>query len=66
MGVENRSVAKDYPKTTKFYSGHRVSIRLEWVYDGIIHAYWRRADWYRDIADLAERIIDLSESLTNN
>lgn len=56
MGVENRSVAKDYLKTTKFYSDRRMSIHLEWVYDGIIHSYWRRADWYADIADLAEKL----------
>lgn len=63
LGVENRPEAKDYLKTTKFYEGHRVSIRVEWVYDGIVHVYWRKPNWYAEISELAGKIIDLSESL---
>ena len=63
FGVEARPEAKEYLKTTKFYEGRRVSIRVEWVFDGIIHTYSRKPAWYTDISKLAERIIVISESL---
>ena len=63
LGVESSEEAKDYLKTTKFYEGHRVSIRVEWVFDGIIHTYLRSPAWYTDISELAARVLDLSESL---
>ena len=63
LGVENRPEAKEYLKTTKFYEGHRVSIWVEWVFDGIIHTYSRKPAWYTDISELAAIILDLSESL---
>lgn len=62
LGVESSAEAKDYLKTTKFYEGRRVSIRVEWVFDGIIHTYSRKPAWYTDISELAARILDLSES----
>jgi hypothetical protein len=64
FGVESTPEAKDYLKTTKFYDGRRVSIRVEWTFDGIIHTYLRKPAWYTDISELAGRIIDLSESLS--
>ena len=63
LGVENRPEAKEYLKTTNFYSGHRVSIWVEWVFDGIIHTYSRKPAWYTDISELSAMILDLSESL---
>jgi hypothetical protein len=63
LGVENRPEAKEYLKTTKFYEGHRVSIWVEWVFDGIIHTYSRKPAWYTDISELSAMILDLSESL---
>jgi len=63
LGVEGRGEAKEYLKTTKFYEGRRVDIRVEWVFDGIIHVYWKRPAWFADISKLAERIVDISESL---
>ena len=65
FGVESSAEAKDYLKTTKFYSGRRVSIRVEWVFDGIVHTYSRKPAWYADISELAGRILDLSESFLN-
>jgi hypothetical protein len=64
FGVEASPEAKEYLKTTKFYEGRRVSIRVEWIFDGIIHTYLRKPAWYTDISELAGRIIDLSESLS--
>jgi hypothetical protein len=64
LGVESSAEAKDYLKTTKFYEGRRASIRVEWVFDGIIHNYSRIPAWYTNISELAARILDLSESLT--
>jgi hypothetical protein len=63
FGVESSEEAKEYLKTTKFYEGRRVSIWVEWVFEGIIHTYTRKPGWYTDITELAGRIIDLSESL---
>jgi hypothetical protein len=63
LGVEARAEAKEYLKTTKFYEGRRVSIRVEWVFDGIIHTYSRKPAWYADISELAGRITVLSEIL---
>lgn len=62
LGVDTTSEAKDYLKTTKFYEGHRDMIRVDWVFDGIIHAYRRRPAWYTDITELAGRITEISES----
>lgn len=63
LGVETTQEAKDYLKTTKFYEGHRESVRVDWIFDGIIHAYRRRSAWYTDISELAGRITEISESL---
>jgi hypothetical protein len=63
LGVDTTPEAKDYLKTTKFYEGHREMIRVDWVFDGIIHAYRRRPAWYTDITELAGRITEISESL---
>ena len=63
LGVESSAEAKDYLKTTKFFEGHRVSIRVEWVFEGNIHTYSRKPAWYTDISELSAMILDLSESL---
>jgi len=63
LGVDTTPEAKDYLKTTKFYKGHREMIRVDWVFDGIIHAYRRRPDWYTDLTELAGRVTEISESL---
>ena len=64
LGVGTSPEAKDYLKTTKFYEGHREMIRVDWVYDGIIHTYSRRPTWYTDITEIAGRVTDLSELLS--
>ena len=61
LGVETSEEAKDYLKITKFYDGHLQNIRVEWIYEGIIHSYWIRAGWYGDISKLAVRVTDLIE-----
>ena len=38
-------------------------IRVDWVFDGVIHAYRRRPTWHTDITELAGRITEISESL---
>jgi hypothetical protein len=66
LGVETTQEAKDYLKLANFYDGRRDLIRVDWVYDGIIHIFKLRPEWSNEILDLAEKIADLSESLTFN
>ena len=64
LGVDTTPEAKDYLKTAKFYEGHRDLIRVDWVYDGIIHTYRVRPGWYVEIIELAGRVTNLSEFLS--
>lgn len=34
---------------------------LEWLYQGIIHGYFRTADWYEDLLNLATELQEVSE-----
>ncbi|MFC1923599.1 hypothetical protein ACFLY4_09970 [Chloroflexota bacterium] len=63
LKVDNTQEAKDYLKTAKFYEGHRDLIRVDWVYDDIIHTYRVRPGWYVELIELAGRITKISESL---
>ena len=61
LGVRSSVEAKEYLKISKFYEGRIYQIRIEWVYEGIVHAYWRKSNWHKDIYAQAERVTELSE-----
>jgi hypothetical protein len=59
LGIGLIPAAVEYIEFGKQYEGRLASIRAEWVYAGVVHAYWHIADWYTYMIEKASDLQDL-------
>ena len=61
LGVSSDSQVTEYIEYGRRFAGRLASIRLEWVHEGVVHRYWRMADWYGFLLEKGGEISDLIE-----
>ena len=61
-GVGDEPEARDYLEFGKEHYGQRMDVNVEWVHEGIVHRFWKHADWHGDLVDKAASVAELIES----
>jgi hypothetical protein len=61
IGVAPYPAVKSYLRYGKEHYGEVLSVRVEWVHDGVVHRLWKYADWHKTFMDKATEVADLIE-----
>ena len=61
IGVASYPAVKNYLRYGKEHYGEVLSVRVEWVHDGVVHRLWKYADWHKTFMDKATEVADLIE-----
>lgn len=61
IGVASYPAVKSYLRYGKEHYGEVLSVRVEWVHDGVVHRLWKYADWHKTFMDKATEVADLIE-----
>ena len=61
IGVASYPAVKNYLRYGKEHNGEVLSVRVEWVHDGVVHRLWKYADWHKTFMDKATEVADLIE-----
>jgi hypothetical protein len=61
-GVMTEPEARDYLKFGKEHYGQRMDVNVEWVHEGVVHRFWKHADWHGQLLDKATSVAELIES----
>jgi hypothetical protein len=61
IGVASYPAVKSYLGYGKEHYGEVLSVRVEWVHDGVVHRLWKYADWHKTFMDKATEVADLIE-----
>lgn len=63
MGVASSDGAKEYVKLSKFYEGKIMHLSVQWVYEGVVHLFRRKAGWHEELEKLAGRLAEMADEL---
>ena len=61
IGVASYPAVKSYLRYGKEHYGEVLSVRVEWVHDGVVHRFWKYADRHKTFIDKATEVADLIE-----
>ena len=61
IGVASYPAVKSYLRYGREHYGEVLSVRVEWVHDGVVHRLWKYADWHKTFMDKATEVADLIE-----
>ena len=61
IGVASYPAVKNYLRYGKEHYGEVLSVRVEWVHDGVVHRLWKYAEWHKTFMDKATEVADLIE-----
>jgi len=62
QGLLANAKVKRFQNVVTGHAGLLRSVRVEWVHEGVVHRYWRFADWHRALMDQVTEIAELLDA----